>query len=415
ELARAPACDADPATQRARAVQTALVRTELARLGGRDDDRARAEAALAAVRDAPDLSDAQRSLIAYIEGDLVIGRDRAAGERWLREAIARTAQPPDDLGYLVRTRAYSFALLALTAGRAGDFAGVLRVVGEQLAVPVAACTVAIAVQDRQSVVALADDHGAVTGAYVAHHDRPVDPAALVAPALADHLRACGRVRVLAGAPVLGAARVLPPSIAWSFALPHTAPPTPTPAPGPALVVADPEPPAELQLPPLAPYPDPPARDRQILRGADATPGRVLAAMRDAAVIEFHTHGFIANDVSEASYLALTPGLDHQYALTARDVAGAALTRAPLVILGACHAATSSRSLEGGTGLAEAFLRAGARAVIASPDAVRDREGHAVFARVRDRVAAGDDPAVAVRDARLAARGDDWVASVVVFE
>jgi len=134
---------------------------------------------------------------------------------------------------------------------------------------------------------------------------------------------------------------------------------------------------------------------------------------------FRSHGFIANDVSEASYLVLSPEVDGQYAMTARDVVQAKLDAAPLVILGACHAATSSRSLEGGMGLAEAFLRAGARAVVASPDAVPDLGAPAFFAAVRDRVAHGTDPAVAVRDerARLLASSPDnaWVAGIVVFE
>ena len=71
------------------------------------------------------------------------------------------------------------------------------------------------------------------------------------------------------------------------------------------------------------------------------------------------------------------------------------------------------------GLAEAFLRSGASAVIASPDAVPDRGALPFFAAVRDRVVAGAEPAVALRDERtrrLAASPDEtWVSSVVVFE
>src|ERR1041384_7564898 len=122
-------------------------------------------------------------------------------------------------------------------------------------------------------------------------------------------------------------------------------------------------------------------------------------MRDASVIELHTHGFIANDVSEASDLVLSPEVDGHYAMTARDVAQVKLDASPLVILGACHAATSSRSIEGGMGLAEAFLRSGARAVVASPDAVPDLGAQTFFAAVRDRVTHGADAAIAVRDER----------------
>jgi CHAT domain-containing protein len=157
----------------------------------------------------------------------------------------------------------------------------------------------------------------------------------------------------------------------------------------------------------------------VLRGTDATPSRVLVAMRDASVIEFHTHGILGNDVSESSYLVLSPELDRQYALTAHDLADVKLAGRPLVILGACHAAESSKSLEGGVGLPEAFLRSGARAVIASPDAIQDLGAGAFFTAVRERVLQGADPAVAVRDARLhrpaMSHDDAWVSGVVVFE
>jgi hypothetical protein len=186
------------------------------------------------------------------------------------------------------------------------------------------------------------------------------------------------------------------------------------------VVANPVSPPDLNLPPLGPTPDEPAGPGlTVLRGAEATPTRVLLEMRDAAVIEFHTHGVIANDVSEASYLVLSPEQDRQYAMTPTDVEPVKLSAAPLVILGACHAATSARSLEGGIGLPEAFLRAGARAVVASPDAIQDLGAKEMFAVVREQVMRGADPAIAVRDERvrrLAASPDNaWVAGVVVFE
>jgi CHAT domain-containing protein len=156
----------------------------------------------------------------------------------------------------------------------------------------------------------------------------------------------------------------------------------------------------------------------ILRGSDATPSRALLAMGDSSVIEFHTHGILADDLFEASQLVLTPEPDRQYALTPSDVIRVHLEAAPLVILGACRAATSSRAPEGGMGLAEAFLRSGARAVIASPDAIQDREALQFFAAIRDRVLAGADPAVVLRDERMrraASHDDAWVSGVVVFE
>ncbi|HEU4730286.1 MAG TPA: CHAT domain-containing protein [Kofleriaceae bacterium] len=422
ELSRAPSCAADPATQNALTLRAALVRTELYRFSHRDEDRELARRSLETLRGAQ-LPDAVQPLLSYLEGDLSIDTDRAAGQRALRQAIALAAHQTDETAFPVLARTHGYSLLAIDAGRASEFAGVIHVLGETLGVPAPGrCAVAIAVQGRSSVVAFADARGEIGGQYVAARTTPaLDVSTLVPPAFVDRLRACERVVVLARAPVLGAGRVLPPDLAWTYLLRgQPAAPAAPPATAHRLVVANPDTPPELKLPPLGPYPDEPgAKDLQLLRGADATPTRVLLAMRDASVIELHTHGFIANDLSEASYLVLSPELDHQYAMTAGDVARVELTAAPLVILGACHAATSSQSLEGGMGLAEAFLRSGARGVIASPDAVPDRSGHAFFAAVRQRVMQGTDPAIAVRDERLhrlaLSHDDAWVSGVVVFE
>jgi hypothetical protein len=220
------------------------------------------------------------------------------------------------------------------------------------------------------------------------------------------------------APVLGSGHLLPGDLAWSYTLTRSTAAAPVSG-GKRVVVANPLSPPDLKLPALGPLLERSDATATVLRGADATPSRVLMAIRDASIIEFHTHGFIANDVSEASYLVLSPDVDGRYAMTARDVAQVKLEASPLVTLGACHAATSSRTLEGGMGLAEAFLRAGARAVVASPDAVPDLGAQTFFAAVRDRVTHGTDPAVAVRDERarlLAASPDNaWVTGIVVFE
>lgn len=404
-----------------------LVRSELFRFEHHDEDARLARDGLAALRAAPAIPSAQQAMLSHLEGDLLIDVDRTAGERSLRDAIAEADHQTDDLNYSVKARAYSFSLLALAAGRASEFAGVIELLAETLEVrKPERCAVAIAVQGQRSVVAFSDAHGATGGQYVATRKASdVDVTTLVPPSIVERLRACARVTVLSRAPVLGAGRLLPPDLAWSYLLEgdRSSPPSVT-APVATgqhrVVIANPEPPPELKLPALGPYPDEPgSADLVMLRGPDATPTRVLLAMRDASVIEFHTHGFIANDVSEASYLVLSPELDGQYAMTARDVAQTKLEGAPLVILGACHAATSSRTLEGGMGLAEAFLRSGARAVVASPDAVQDLGAHAFFEAVRDRVMHGTDPAVAVRDERLrrlaVSHDDTWVSGVVVFE
>ena len=422
-LARAPACGKDDYVDDV--VRRALFATELHRQSGRDGDAALARTSIADLR-ARSLTAGQQAMLSLIEGDLALDTDRDASRRHLRDAIARAGHDPDVRS--VKARAYSFALLALGAGRAGEFPAVLDLLAEDLAVPrPARCAVAIARYAERSIVAIADARGDTAGRYVGTWKSPdLEVATLVPAELVDRLRACDRVAVLTRAPVLGSGRLLPAEIAWSYLLPGPpSPPAPAAPAGPAgpqsprLVVANPETLPDLRLPALAQYPAAPEPGTTVLRGADATPSRVLLAMRGAQVIEFHTHGILGNDVSESSYLVLSPELDRQYALTAGDVAQVQLAARPLVILGACHAADSSKSLEGGIGLPEAFLRSGARAVIASPDAVQDLGAAGLFAAVRERVMHGADPAVALRDERLhrlaLSHDDTWVAGVVVFE
>jgi hypothetical protein len=416
-LARAPVCTQDrhPDTL----VRRALFSAELYRQAGRDGDAELARTNLAALRGGP-LTPGQQAMADLIEGDLVLDTDRDASRRHLRDAIDHASRDPDLRS--VKARAYGFLLLALGAGRAGQFPEVLGVLAEALDVArPARCAVAIARYAERSVVAVANARGETSGRYVGNWtSSELDAATLVPADLVERLRGCDRVVVLARAPVLGLGRLLPPDIAWSYLLAGPGQPAAAPSPQASrLVIANPETLPDLKLPPLAPYPAALEPGTTVLRGGDATPSRVLVAMRDASVIEFHTHGILGNDVSESSYLVLSPELDRQYALTARDVAGVELAGRPLVILGACHAADSSKSPESGLGLPEAFLRSGARAVIASPDAIEDLGAGPFFAAVRDRVMHGADPAAAVRDERMQrlakSRDDTWVSGVVVFE
>jgi hypothetical protein len=166
-----------------------------------------------------------------IEGDLALDTDRDASRRHLRDAIARAGHDPDLRS--VKARAYGFSLLALGAGRAGQFPEVLDLLAEALDVPrPARCTVALARYAERSVVAIADAHGETAGRYVGHRSAAqqgtaygftwkspaLDAAALIPADLVERLRGCDRVAVLARAPVLGIGRLLPPDIAWSYLL-----------------------------------------------------------------------------------------------------------------------------------------------------------------------------------------------------
>lgn len=125
-----------------------------------------------------------------------------------------------------------------------------------------------------------------------------------------------------------------------------------------------------------------ADPQDILLGPRASePGLQAARPRlaRARVIAFATHGLIAGDVSGLTEpaLALTPPTRTSVAmatddglLTASEASALSLT-ADWVILSACNTAAGDGSAEGLSGLARAFLYAGARSLLVSHWRIRD--------------------------------------------
>src|SRR5262249_29589418 len=127
--------------------------------------------------------------------------------------------------------------------------------------------------------------------------------------------------------------------------------------------------------------------------AAATPSRVRAELADAGYVEIHAHGIV--DASDAAFLALSPDADGSFALTADEVRTSRIGGAPVVVLAACRSATPTIYLGFRWSLPDAFLVAGARAVVASSTAIPDDQGAALFAELRKRVARGEPVARAV--------------------
>jgi hypothetical protein len=378
-------------------------------------------AAVAALRDEiaamrADSSPGELAILDHAEGRALIERDPPAGEALLRRAIASGAAADGDaVGVLARE--LSLTVLALAAGRRGDHAAALAAMAERLgrAAP-DRCAVGVA-GERDAVVVVVGADGAFAGAF-----RPgavgeaIVPGDAVVPAdLAARLAGCAEVDVFAPGVYYGQARLLPRELAWRYRSPAAgtataaAPAAPT---GPRLVVTDVEPPAALGLPALR---DAPVLDgATVLRGAGATPRRALAEMALASEIEVHAHGFV--DVREpgAAALILSSDADGDYVLDAERVRAARLRGRPLVLLAACHAARVPVA-ERPWGLADAFLAAGARTVIASTEAVPDAGLAQTFAALGAAVRAGQSAATAVRDRRVAAPDQSWLDAIVVFE
>jgi CHAT domain-containing protein len=155
----------------------------------------------------------------------------------------------------------------------------------------------------------------------------------------------------------------------------------------------------------------------MLEGAAATPSRLLAAIRTAGYVEIHGHG-IGDAADDAALIAMSSDADGNYALTATDIAKTRLAGHPIVVLAACGAGRSGKAMLGSHGLADAFVAAGARAVIASPEPIADASAPQIFGALRERITAGVAPARALAEVRAAITDPAqraWVEHLVVFQ
>ena len=400
-------------------LQAVAVLADLTRINGRPDDAGRVSGLLQALRDAGDLTAGERAMADHLEGRALIVHDPAAGARLLRAAIAQAEVlgSAELLGQ--QARAYSYAALELQAAKVGRFDEALLLLAQEQKVTLpAACAFGVGVDDERWFTVARGKDGQVAGAYDDHNREPMDRVVPpVSPAQTAALRGCAEVAVLARPPLQGRAALLGPEVAWGFGAGQAGL---TGARGKRLLVSDVEPPASLNLPRLRTWGEAPAQAEGAveLRGVQATPSRVLAEMRQATEIEIHAHGFVDLALSDASLLALSPDPDGAWALSAAQVRAHPLPGHPLVILGACRAATGAPQLHAPWSLPAAFREAGARAVLASRADIPDAQAREFFDAVLAGARGGKPIAVALRDARVQFRsrpGGGWVDSVLLFQ
>lgn len=388
---------------------------------GSAEDVARLRAQIAHARS--DVLPGELAMLDQTEGRLLLDRDRTAGIALLERAIAEAdALDPADIDGR-KARAYAYSPLTLDAGRAGEWERIWTLLGRAARATAASrCGLGAAAEDGASVVVVRDASGSSQGVFDATHPGPaIDAARLVPPHLQAALHPCPEVEVLARPPVQGLPQLLPDGVAWSYRLdgdrrPTVADPAP---PRPArLVIANAEPPASLGMARLLPWRSSEAPDVR-LEGASATPSRALAEFTDATFIEVHSHGVADATGADAAFLMLSPEPDGRYALTAAAIRQHPLRGRPIVILAACHAATSATYRHEAWSLPAAFVAAGARAVIASTDVIDDDDAGAFFDDMRAHIEHGASPAIALRDARVAwldsHPGATWVRSLMVFQ
>ncbi|HYH98601.1 CHAT domain-containing protein [Hyalangium sp.] len=398
-----------------------LTLADISRLKSALTDEAHLTRAVEAAR--PGLSPGERAVSTHVLGRFFIERDVARGRDLLWQAI-REAEAPElknDPGAR-RARAYSYTSLILEAGRRGAFEEALELFAKERgqALP-RLCLLAATVDSERTLLVVRGADGALVG----HHDesrrQPLPPQldGLVPEALLAPLRACSQVEVLARPPLHGRAGLLPPELAWSYLTRASAPRPPPAGPAVHLVVSGVELPPGIPLRRLNAWTPVfgPQEQRLTLSGAEATPSRVLAFMRNATEIDLVAHG-IVNDSTDNSYILLAPEQDGPE-LGISKVRAAPFQRAPFVVLAACHAAHTAYALHEPLSLPAAFIEAGARGVLAATEEIPDLEAEAFFNAVRERMRSGTSPAVALRDERTRwskeGKGARWLDSVLLFE
>lgn len=138
----------------------------------------------------------------------------------------------------------------------------------------------------------------------------------------------------------------------------------------------------------------------VYRANEATPARYLASQPGKfGIVHFTAHAE-ANAESPLDSAVILSRDNNGYKLYARDVADRPLT-ADLVTISACRSAGErTYAGEGLVGFAWAFLRAGARRVVAGLWDVDDRSTAALMGRAYSNLASGASPSAALRAAKL---------------
>lgn len=366
-----------------------------------------------------------RLVLKHALGRFTIERDRPRGRALLEEVLkeAESGGLPEQSEDRQKVRAYTFTLLMLDAGRAGDFAAALELFGrEQGAALPGRCIVAAAADSERSLLIVRGASGQLLGYHEGARTArlPENLSGFVPSEALAALQGCEKVEVYARPPLLGRPGLLPAELAWSYKLRAHPPPSPRVGRAVHLVVKDValSPERVQSLGRLNAWKESfgPTEEQRILMGTEATPSRVLAAMRDATDIDLVAHGVITSSRSSHLVLAREGSSDE---LSAGAIQTLRLEGAPLVVLAACRAARSAYILHEPSGLPAAFMQAGARAVIAATEEIPDLEAAAFFNAVRERIRQGSQPASALREERrkwfAEDRGRRWLEGVLLYE
>lgn len=396
----------------------ALVLADIARLGGDQEAGARALEMLAqSEHTTTGLAD--QLTRDFIRGRVLLGQNVELGRQVLRDVIEEARTFELDQHTIQLPAALSYGALIAEESIRERWPEVWDLLASELTTPPpSACALGVSLDlDRLTFVSRGAAGGTLGQVELRTEPVLASTTLRVPEAIVQSFSGCDEIEVFARAPISGTAGLLTSDLAWSYRVGPQRAAAP-PSKGEWLVVTDVET-HDPNLPRLPP--GPPIRGAtRVLRGEEATPEAVWRELeRGYAFVEIHAHGTSSQDGSAS--LVLSPGKEGRSMLHVSDVNEHKIAGSPVVILAACDIARVSRHHHVPWGLPPALVRAGASAVIASPEPISDSDARAFYSDVRASIMRGDSPAVALRDARVAWRRDHhgdkaaWVDRVLVFE
>jgi cellulose synthase operon protein C len=352
----------------------------------------------------------------------------AAARELLARGLEEARKSEDDAERMVVQSKIHLAL-ALEAARSKNWEAALDRLADAAAVArPSGCVLGLAVDVERTLTVLRETSGRMEGWLEIKTADQLEGrtrsggAPRLPPSLRSRLATCSEVKVIATAQQRWWTDLeIPGGLPWSYAL---RPASGAALPGPTdqadsyrLVIADPDPPAALGLPRLAPPSVESGPGTHLLAGREANPMRVLDELPRASFIDFRVHGVADAEISEHTALVLSADAEGRYLLTPNELRTINLPRRPVVILAACQSASRPTNHPDPSELAGGFVRAGARAVYATTTPVPDAEADAFFGRIRTALSAGRSPAAALRDARASwpNSSNSWVSGVLAFE
>jgi CHAT domain-containing protein len=135
---------------------------------------------------------------------------------------------------------------------------------------------------------------------------------------------------------------------------------------------------------------------RVFAAHEATPASVVDALRSHDVAHFATHGVVKRPVANSALL-LSPAGNLGGELRIGEIVSLDLHGTGLVVLAACRSAGAVERNDGPENLALAFVAAGVPTTIASLIDLEDQVSMPLMLALHRRLAAGVDPATAVRD------------------